>query len=121
MTPHERTEAHYLKVAQKLKAEAGAKAPSTAEHHKREPSALLECCSKIERIPMIEIRQIVDDIRQRSVNFPPLQTSGKPQSVRLKRPAQAVVEISDKMERLHLSERPFPRLGSDCTQWQTGR
>jgi hypothetical protein len=48
---------------------------------------------------------------QRSANFPPLQTGGKLQPVRLKRAAQAVQEISDKLERLHLSERTLSESG----------
>jgi hypothetical protein len=64
MNSHERTEAHYLKVAQKLKSGAEAKASSTEGTPQATKRAALSFNrSKIERIPMIEIRQIVDDIR----------------------------------------------------------
>jgi hypothetical protein len=39
MTPHERTEAHFLKVAKRLKAEAGAKVLRRKEHHNNEHRA----------------------------------------------------------------------------------
>jgi hypothetical protein len=112
MTPHDKTEAHYLKVAQKLKSGAEAKASSTEGNTTSENRAALSFNrSKIERIPMIEIRQIVDDIRRAEIELSTVANRRQTAVSEVEKTSKAVVEISEKMERLHLSERTLFEAG----------
>ena len=60
---------------------------------------------------MIEIRQIVDDIRQAERELSAIANKRQTALAQVEKAAQAVVEIAEKMERLHLSERTLSETG----------
>lgn len=60
---------------------------------------------------MIEIRQIVDDIRAAERELSTVANRRQVAAAQVEKAAQAVVEISEKMERLHLSERTLSEAG----------
>jgi hypothetical protein len=109
MTPHERTEAHFLKVAQKLKAEAGAKVLSSSGTPQQRTERITLRCSKIERIPMIEIRQIVDDIRGAERTLSAVANKRQVAAAQVEKSAQAVEDQSDNWNASAMTEQALKR------------
>ena len=60
---------------------------------------------------MIEIRQIVDDIRRAEIELSAVANKRQTAVSEVEKTSKAVVEISEKMERLHLSERTLFEAG----------
>jgi hypothetical protein len=60
---------------------------------------------------MIEIRQIVDDIRRAERTLSSVANKRQTAVAQVEKTSKAVVEISEKMERLHLSERTLFEAG----------
>jgi uncharacterized coiled-coil DUF342 family protein len=60
---------------------------------------------------MIELRQLIDDIRQAERELSTVANRRQVAAAQAEKSAQAVVEIAEKMERLHLSERTLSETG----------
>jgi chromosome segregation ATPase len=96
----------------KIEIRSGSKSFFDARNTTTTQRAALPCdCSKIERLTMIEIRQIVDDIRQAERELSTVANKRQVAVSEVEKTAQAVQEISDKLERLHLSERTLSETG----------
>jgi hypothetical protein len=60
---------------------------------------------------MIELRQLIDDIRQAERELSTVANRRQVAAAQVEKAAQAVQEISDKLERLNLSERTLGETG----------
>jgi hypothetical protein len=74
--------------------------------------ALLECCSKDERLPMIELRQIVDDIRHAERELSTVANRRQVAASEVEKASKAVEVQKLELERISMTERALSEAGS---------
>jgi predicted nucleic acid-binding Zn-ribbon protein len=74
--------------------------------------ALLECCSKDERLPMIELRQLIDDIRQAERELSTVANKRQVAASEVEKTSKAVEDQRLELERISMTERALSEAGS---------